>query len=118
MRLKETAKAYLRSWFLLDSLLVVLGWSVIFFVQFKSLFGIARGFKILRPIRMLRLLRMIRLMKVVNQLPTIPSELMQYVDRDALNASITVVAWVLAMLFLNHLIACGWYGVGTAFKGV
>eukprot|EP00419_Tripos_fusus_P081735 CAMPEP_0172937318 /NCGR_PEP_ID=MMETSP1075-20121228/222464_1 /TAXON_ID=2916 /ORGANISM="Ceratium fusus, Strain PA161109" /LENGTH=179 /DNA_ID=CAMNT_0013798693 /DNA_START=495 /DNA_END=1031 /DNA_ORIENTATION=+ len=44
-----------------------------------------------------------------------PPKLARYVDKDVMQASCTVGGWVLAILFLNHNVACGWYGLGAAF---
>jgi len=104
--------AYLRSWFILDLTLVSLDWSMLFLMKIMSFLGIARSVKLMRITRMLRLLKLIRIMRVSTQRPILPQELLPYVNRNVWDAALTLVVWILAVLILAHLVACGWYGLG------
>jgi len=118
MRLKEIAKVYVRSWFPLDFLLMTLDWCTYFAEDFMAYFGMARGVKMLRISRLVRLLRLIRRFRVFGKFPNIPPELARCIDPDMLHTCMRVGSWILAILFLNHLIACAWYGLGSSVSGI
>jgi hypothetical protein len=117
MRLAKTASAYVHSWFPLDMLLVLLDWCTFFLEDILKVFGMARGVKLLRISRLVRLLRLIRLIRVFGKFPTIPPELARCIDPDMLTTFMRVMSWIVAILFLNHLIACAWYGLGSSVSG-
>jgi len=118
MRLTKTARAYIRSWFALDFLLVTLDWCTLFLEDIMTYFGMTRGVKLLRISRLVRLLRLFRLFRVFGKFPSIPPELAHFIDPDMLHTSMRVGSWIVAILFLNHLIACGWYGLGSGVTGI
>jgi len=116
MRLGKIAKAYVRSWFLADFLLVMLDWFTFFLADFMAYFGMARGVKMLRISRLVRLLRLVRLFRVFGKLPNIPPELARFIDPEILHTSMRIGFWIVSILFLNHMIACGWYGLGNGLS--
>jgi hypothetical protein len=48
----------------------------------------------------------------------IPPEVARFVHEDVLHAFITVGSWMIATVFLNHIIACAWFGLGSSFPGM
>lgn len=120
MRFNKTAKKYLQSWFLVDLILVWLDWTVIIvsFTNFVSFFGMVRSVKLLRITRMVRLFRLVRLVRIVRRVPQLPHMLTRFVDRSTYHTSLTVGAWIVALVLVNHLIACFWYGLGSNLAGL
>jgi len=113
MRLKKTAMAYLKGWFVLDFVLVMIDWTTLLWAAFISAFGFARGVKSLRMtkiFRLMRLSRVCRLPKVVKHL----ADLSGFLDGDLITAGIKVFSWVAGILFVNHFIACSWFAIGSA----
>jgi len=117
MRLAPIARAYARSWFLGDLLLVALDWCTFFLEDFMAYFGMARGVKMLRISRLVRLLRLVRLFRIFGKLPNVPPELARFIDPDILHTALRIGFWVVAILFLNHMVACAWYGLGSGLSG-
>jgi len=80
-------------------------------------FGLARGVKMLRISRLFRLIRLIRIFRVLGKF-NVPPELARFFHPDMVQAFMRVGAWMITILFLNHMIACGWFGLGSSLSGI
>ncbi|CAE7518852.1 KCNH7 [Symbiodinium microadriaticum] len=121
LRPTELFKIYLRSWFVLDVLVISLD-VVLMVVEIISTTSTddqsntgLRSARFLRTMRLLRLLRLLRAVKLQQELTLLANRF--------LSAHVFMVAKVvfglLMMLAINHIIACLWYGIGywTALDG-
>lgn len=108
---KSIVKNYLRTWFIVDMIVVVPEWAMILFVYAlgsysnTNVWGIGRVAKIVRVARVLRLLRLLKLKQFLN-----------FVS-DRIESEYTFIVFNLMQLLffvlvLNHLIACAWYSIG------
>lgn len=115
MRPRQIAIHYLRTFFFVDVMLICV--DVVVLVLEKTTdggtgsstdpSGIARVAKSYRMMRILRGLRLIRLVK----LPQAFSHLCENIQSDSLLVIIGVVKHTIAIMMLNHLIACMWFAV-------
>ena len=108
---KKIFSKYLRSWLVIDVISVApsLGEKVLELVSGSH--GHAAGFpdadfKVLKILRMLRLAKLIRLSKM--------QRLMKKYSEDlgAATAIVKLVALLLIILWMAHIISCGWYYLG------
>eukprot|EP00928_Gymnodinium_smaydae_P015506 TRINITY_DN15734_c0_g1_i1.p1 TRINITY_DN15734_c0_g1~~TRINITY_DN15734_c0_g1_i1.p1 ORF type:complete len:678 (+),score=100.81 TRINITY_DN15734_c0_g1_i1:86-2035(+) len=108
--IKEHSKIirnYLKSWFILDMIVVGPEWLTIIFEGSGDAFGgFGRLFKSARAIRVLRLLRLVKLQRLINAL------------YDRLESEYTFICVNLFKLLasvavLTHVIACCWYYTGS-----
>jgi len=113
---KAILKAYLKTWFILDCIVVVPDWTMTFLELLAnqdngSAAGMTRTLKGFRAIRGLRLLRLAKLKKAMDGF------------YDTLNSDITflvvqLVQLIIVLVFLNHWVACFWYGIGSLSRTV
>lgn len=98
------AKQYLTSWLLPDVLMVAPEFAVWLLGSKRGGIAWVRG---LRAIRCFRILRMMKMERVMHKL-------LRRVNSLSI-LSLVRLAWMLSgFLFLNHIIACGWYYLGNA----
>jgi len=107
MDLRQIIPHYLKGWFILDLLVVGPDW-----VQ-KALAndvsdagGVGRLLRGARAIRILRLLRIMKLQRII-------SKLYDMIDNEYTFLLAELLKMMLCILVLNHVIACGWFLVGS-----
>eukprot|EP00928_Gymnodinium_smaydae_P030868 TRINITY_DN22827_c0_g2_i2.p1 TRINITY_DN22827_c0_g2~~TRINITY_DN22827_c0_g2_i2.p1 ORF type:complete len:649 (-),score=108.01 TRINITY_DN22827_c0_g2_i2:285-2231(-) len=99
-------KHYMKTWFLLDFLVVVPEWlSKALEGNGSSLGGFGRFFKSARAVRVLRLLRLVKLKKVINCL-------YDRLESEYTFICVNLVKLMLSVALLTHVIACGWFWTG------
>lgn len=111
MRVRKIAWNYLRSWFVLDITIVAIDWTLNILEWTSG----SRGsdglsfFRIGKAVRFLRLLRLLRLLKAHGRL----NELLEHVQSEFSVIVIGILKLIAFILLLNHLVACGWFWIGT-----
>jgi len=109
LRIRKTALAYLRSWFMLDFSLVLLDWVMIVFTSLVAFASVLRSVKVLRLWRAARLLKFLRLYRMKDF-----SKLSMYFFRSELSRTMFKIStWIVGILMLNHVTACFWYMLGS-----
>jgi len=109
MRPAKVAMKYLASFFVLDLIVVSTDWAIIALeAQQTESFGLVRVGKTLRVSRGLRTLRFIRLFKVASFM----QDLDNVVRSESVRTCIGILKLVVAILLVNHYIACAWYALG------
>jgi len=103
------AKRYLRSWFFLDIVLVVMDWADIFLNEQRAA-GMVRFSKAARTIRILRMIRLLRIVRMQRVLSLLSERIRS--EKFILVANIMKI--VVLVLGSAHVLACCWYGIGSA----
>lgn len=108
LSLRRIACNYLKSWFLIDMVIVVPDWLQKIVMRGDDAGGssLARLLRGARAVRVLRLLRISKLQRII-------TKLYDLIDNEYSFIWAELVKMMLAILFLNHFIACGWFLVGT-----
>mmetsp|Transcript_26192 Transcript_26192/g.73283 ORF Transcript_26192/g.73283 Transcript_26192/m.73283 type:complete len:705 (+) Transcript_26192:56-2170(+) len=110
MRPGDIAKHYLQGWFAFDATALCLDWFLLILVGADpTASGIIRLIRSSRIARLLKSLRLLRLIKM-QQLSASLNELFY---SEGANAVYSVTKHFLCILVLTHVVACGWYAVGT-----
>ncbi|CAK8996996.1 unnamed protein product, partial [Durusdinium trenchii] len=108
-RFSRTSMRYLRSWFLLDVIIVSIDWiSLIGFYDSQFTEALRVG-KTVRGIRIIRGVRILRLAKL--------APFFQHII-DSVHSDISLLLlkfWIIIVIAfcLNHFIGCGWYLIGS-----
>jgi len=110
LRLRSTAWAYAKSWFVVDCTLVILDWSLLLITHVVSFGGVFRSTKTLRFWRALKMLKFLRWYRM----PKLYLNTYNFLRTDLAQTTLTIVSWILGLLTLSHLIACFWYFIGKA----
>mmetsp|Transcript_36652 Transcript_36652/g.85928 ORF Transcript_36652/g.85928 Transcript_36652/m.85928 type:complete len:915 (+) Transcript_36652:28-2772(+) len=116
MRRWPVAVSYLRSWFILDLMVVGVDWSVFVIsnVQRQQGISMARVSKTVRTIRIIRSLRLLRIFKV--------KRLMEYIQDHITSEFLQIILKMANLMFvvllINHNIACIWYFIGDGIDGL
>lgn len=98
------AQHYLRTWFAIDMVLVCLDWSDVF----------ARARDAQKIGNFLKVFRHFRLLRVVRVLSSDSISVFAFLPRsELLEISMTILKTFMCVIFMNHFIACLWYGLGT-----
>lgn len=115
MKFKKIASLYLKTFFILDLVVVGADWFVLILdfvagaINEGSGVGLARMGKIVRFVRILRTLRMLRLMKL--------RELLHRIERHLNSEYLSILGglWtnIAGLMTINHMIACLWYLIGS-----
>eukprot|EP00443_Scrippsiella_acuminata_P069913 CAMPEP_0115399448 /NCGR_PEP_ID=MMETSP0271-20121206/14842_1 /TAXON_ID=71861 /ORGANISM="Scrippsiella trochoidea, Strain CCMP3099" /LENGTH=723 /DNA_ID=CAMNT_0002823261 /DNA_START=170 /DNA_END=2337 /DNA_ORIENTATION=+ len=114
LRLSKIAGRYLRTWFPCDLLLVLLDWVIMLSVggggsgDAIGIFRITKSLRVIRILRMLRLVRLVRLIKVISLI----AEFSDYVRSENMLTVIGILKLLIALIVVNHFIACAWYSLG------
>jgi len=117
------ARRYIRTWFFLDLVLIATEWTAIALVPSAKVAeggpsdaesaGLLRIGKLLRASRIIRSLRLLRLMKVRQLL----FALQEHIDSEWMAIAFSTVFNMLALLAVNHYVACIWYFLGKSAEG-
>jgi len=105
---------YLKSWFPLDAFLVVLDWALMLQDIWNDHASsgedkMAQSAKLARAVRIMRLLRLMRLAKLKKLLFT----LQNIIDSEWVLILVAVGKNLIALVTINHFLACIWYTVGS-----
>jgi len=101
---------YLTTWFALDVVIVGGDWLLFVVGGDDNSNDNGRGFvRLLRVARIARIIRLMRLLKL-RRLVQVVEDL---IDTESLAIHLNVVMPIVCLLFANHVLGCGWYGVGT-----
>eukprot|EP00928_Gymnodinium_smaydae_P037995 TRINITY_DN26302_c0_g1_i2.p1 TRINITY_DN26302_c0_g1~~TRINITY_DN26302_c0_g1_i2.p1 ORF type:complete len:719 (-),score=133.42 TRINITY_DN26302_c0_g1_i2:16-2172(-) len=104
------ARKYLKSWFLVDLLIVGGDWLEV--VAFASIEG-ADAANLTRLSRIFRIVRMLRLLRLARMKETMAAYA-EYFQSDTLVIMMNLLKLLIGMLGSSHLLACLWYSVGTS----
>mmetsp|Transcript_9435 Transcript_9435/g.22719 ORF Transcript_9435/g.22719 Transcript_9435/m.22719 type:complete len:692 (+) Transcript_9435:74-2149(+) len=98
---------YLRTWFLLDAIVVIPDWFTRLAQDGSSgvLANLGRILRSARAVRVIRLLRLLKLQKMMNKL-------YDFIDSEYLFIVMDILRLLLFIVVLNHVIACLWYLLG------
>lgn len=100
-------KRYLKTWFLLDAIVVIPDW----FTRLAQDDGsnvwasMGRIIRSARAVRVIRLLRLLKLQKMINKI-------YDCIDSEYLFIVMDILRLLLFIIVLNHVIACLWYQLG------
>mmetsp|Transcript_45755 Transcript_45755/g.106238 ORF Transcript_45755/g.106238 Transcript_45755/m.106238 type:complete len:920 (+) Transcript_45755:58-2817(+) len=108
MKVKLVWARYLKSWFLIDLLVVSIDWALLFLHQSTSSIAFARVAKATRFIRVLRVVRFIQKSKMAQTYSKIWSAIVS----EALVTFCNIAFMLLLPVVLSHFIACAWYWLG------
>jgi len=101
---------YVRTWLILDCLLVLIDWAMLLFAGESSRpSGLMRFGKLIRALRILRTLRLLRLAKLKQIMAAIQDRL----DSEFLTIGLNVMKHMMLIVVINHFIACMWFKLGT-----
>jgi len=109
---KKIAINYVKTWFVVDLVVVVPDWafSLASIGQDKRSAGSSvRLLRILRLMRMVRLLRLLKLRKTLRNINDL-------IDTEYASIVANIVKMILLLLVINHYIACAWYFVGVSLN--
>lgn len=107
---EQVAKRYMTTWFGIDASMVTVDWVEILRPDSGSL-NSARMAKIIKTLRMLKMVRLGRLLRV-NKLPAVfRSALDAMIRGDVTLILFNIIKIVLMVIWINHVIACCWYGI-------
>lgn len=114
MRLHRIAFFYLRSWFALDFVVVIVDVLLLFMAG-------SSWVEVILLVRMLRILRLARLAKIVKVTERMTifegqfSDILASTEKRA--AVLSILKLLMMMVVVNHFAACGWYGIGLVNGG-
>eukprot|EP00930_Biecheleria_cincta_P021284 TRINITY_DN15815_c0_g2_i1.p1 TRINITY_DN15815_c0_g2~~TRINITY_DN15815_c0_g2_i1.p1 ORF type:complete len:686 (+),score=109.45 TRINITY_DN15815_c0_g2_i1:54-2111(+) len=106
-------KHYLKTWFIIDLLIVVPDWIIIGLDSNQEGTAALEAGKIFKSARAIRILRLLRLLK----LKRIIAALYDMIDSEWTFICIGLARLLLTVLALNHMIACLWFLVGSVNRG-
>jgi len=109
---RRIALNYVKTWFPLDVVVVGIDW---WFQtqQTNGAEGVARVTKSIRSARFLRMFRLIRLSKMSK----VSILLREQISSEAGMIYFGILLVILRMFMLQHIIACGWFGIGDLAEG-
>jgi len=116
MRISRIARHYMRTWFPFDMIVISVDWSLslVDIVSEQALKGSgvsSMGYmRLAKAVRFLRLLRLLRLLKAHG----VVSELIDRIQSESHLIIVGIVKLLVFIMMVNHLIACVWYGIGSA----
>eukprot|EP00439_Symbiodinium_sp_Y106_P042351 s127_g5.t1 len=111
MRPRSLGRHYLRSWLLMDVLLILVDTAIfsLELIQASSSSPLFRSGRLVRILRMVRLVRLLRVAKLEREFMLLANHFLSAYTVMALK----IVWYLVLMLSVNHLIACCWYAVGS-----
>jgi len=105
----KIAMHYLKTCFVLDSVIVMVDWLMVYVSgQRTGATGVVRVGKLLRAMRILRTLRLLRLAKLTQ----LVNSMQDRMDSEFLTIGFSVLKLMLIIVAINHFIACAWYNIG------
>lgn len=118
MEFKIVARRYIRSWFLFDIFIVTIGWGSIAMESMTSIGSLqmARAARTARFFRILRYLRLARLLRIVKSVQFF-EVLQARANSDSSLFVLVLLKLTATVMFMSHILACCWYGVGDVPDG-
>lgn len=117
--LRRTSMNYLKGWFVFDLLVVCLDWVLLIWEDFiwedfnSNTEGLPRLSKTMRITRLFRLVRLGRLLKV----GAITENFQEQISSESASIHYSIVRIILWLMVMNHVLACGWFGVAAFSDG-
>mmetsp|Transcript_41426 Transcript_41426/g.107206 ORF Transcript_41426/g.107206 Transcript_41426/m.107206 type:complete len:796 (-) Transcript_41426:238-2625(-) len=111
---KRIAIRYLTTWFTLDIMLVASDWWVVAASAGRNGTSLARAGKTLRILRILRSLRLLRLAKISKLLGILQDQ----ITSQYIHILIYMLKLALFIVWLNHVIACGFYALSINLRDI
>jgi len=110
---RAIVKLYLRTWFIIDCIVVIPDWTMTF-IGFAGSGGNEDGQDVARMSRMLRAFRAVRIMRLLRlaKLKKLLNYIYDAIDSEHLFLIVQLVQLIFIILFLNHYVACIWYALG------
>jgi len=110
---KCIVKHYLKTWFVFDLVVVSADW-ILFLLNtgLESTAGISRLGRSVKVFRVLRLLKLARVTKVAEKL----EHMQDRICTESTNLYFWVGKLICRIAFMNHFIACVWYGIGKTSR--
>jgi hypothetical protein len=106
LRGEKIISKYAKTWCILDLAVVVLDWiEILFATGGIAVFRLGKASRTFRIIRMLRLMRLIRMQHVLKLIA-------ERIRSERVSIITDIIKITLALLFIAHMIACLWYGLG------
>jgi hypothetical protein len=117
MSLRPVLLRYFRTWFLLDTLLVLTDWVIVISTELNrvgkdgtaTMTKLGRSLRTLRFIRTLRLVRLLKLRRIVHAIQ-------DHINTETVALTFRIVWIVSSLVVANHLVACTWYAIGNSAK--
>lgn len=103
---------YAMTWLPFDVMIVGTEWFFKATSDGNDAGGTSRLFRSFRFMRFMRTIKLLRLLK----LRRIMMEIEDRINDEAISIYFNVLKIVLMLITLNHIIACGWYGIGLLYK--
>ncbi|CAE7646831.1 Hcn4, partial [Symbiodinium pilosum] len=110
---RKIAWNYMTTWFLLDIGVVGVDWWLETTETADGSEGVARVTKSIRSARFFRMFRLIRLSKMSK----VSAFLREQISSEAGAIQFGILRVIAKVFLLQHLIACGWWGVGNSIFG-
>lgn len=111
---KSILRNYLRFWFWIDTAVVLPDWT---FTILQAAMGTKNeagdSVKLLRILRIVRCLRLLRLAKMKWIMDTIKD----LIESESVDILLNIVKMILALIAVNHYIACAWYATSLLDVG-
>lgn len=109
MRFEKITRRYLKSWFMPDVSIILVDISLLVLEGGSTTLILRLG----RFGRFLRLLRAIRLLRILKLGENFSDMINDILPSQAALLIATLVRYVIGLFFLNHYIACMWYGIAV-----
>eukprot|EP00448_Togula_jolla_P019770 CAMPEP_0170575912 /NCGR_PEP_ID=MMETSP0224-20130122/4115_1 /TAXON_ID=285029 /ORGANISM="Togula jolla, Strain CCCM 725" /LENGTH=750 /DNA_ID=CAMNT_0010898725 /DNA_START=188 /DNA_END=2438 /DNA_ORIENTATION=+ len=103
LRPKRVALHYLKTWFLLDAVIVATDW---------AFYLISRG-AVSSFLRVLRLIRVARIMKLASRLFCTQWAVGGVVGTESKLAALSILGLLVSLAYILHVVSCGWYAIGS-----
>jgi len=105
---------YIKTWLLIDLLVVVPDWTfTLASLGSDEKSGAAGSVKLLRILRLVRMVRLLRLLKLRKILDTVN----EMIDSEYLSICVSILKMILLVVMINHYIGCMWFAMGNAQSG-
>lgn len=111
MRIKMTTRRYTSSWLIPDLLIICVD-ALLVLVEAGSSRGFLRMGRVGRFLRLCRAIRLVRILKVGE---TLSDMLNDFLPSEAYMIIATLLRYLVLLFFLNHYIACMFYGISGLF---
>jgi len=102
--LNAILKRYAKTWLPLDLFIVVSDWATLGMASGEM--GLSRLGRIFRIARAVRLLRLVRMQEII-------ANITERIQSDKIGLVIQISKHFLPVMFICHIVACGWWGIGV-----
>lgn len=112
MRLSRIARRYLSSWFPLDLAVCSCDWAIIVSDAYGSHSDADNAGSLVRMGRAFRIMRMMRLLRLL-KVHGMVTEMLEHVQSESFRIFLGIAKLIVFIMFVNHILACGFYWMGT-----